>query len=57
MPNTCITSKNIFYLNAPEGFGRSRLAAKDEQCLGVPVTARNWKTVRKLLEMAGAEAI
>ena len=46
--------KDIFYLYAPEGIGRSKLAAKAEQCLGVPATARNWNTVRKLLEMAGA---
>jgi uncharacterized protein (DUF1697 family) len=47
--------ENIFYLHAPEGIGRSRLAAKVEQGLGVPVTARNWNTVRKLLEMVGEE--
>jgi len=55
MPSTYITSKNIFYLYAPEGIGRSRQAAKGEQGLGVPVTARNWNTVRKLLEMVGEE--
>jgi uncharacterized protein (DUF1697 family) len=40
-----------FYLYAPDGIGRSRLAAKVEQSLGVPVTARNWNTVSKLLSM------
>ena len=44
--------RSTFYLHAPDGIGRSKLAAKVEQCLGVPVTARNWNTVRKLLEMA-----
>lgn len=43
--------ENVFYLYAPEGIGRSKLAAKVEQKLGVPVTARNWNTVQKLLEM------
>lgn len=43
----------IFYLFTPEGVGRSKLAAKVEQCLGVPVTGRNWNTVRKLLAMVG----
>ena len=43
--------KNVFYLYAPDGIGRSKLAAKVEQCLGVPVTARNWNTVSKLVAM------
>lgn len=42
----------VFYLYAPEGIGRSKLAAKVEQSLGIPVTARNWNTVSKLLSMA-----
>jgi uncharacterized protein (DUF1697 family) len=42
---------NIFYLYAPDGIGRSKLAAKVEQKLGVEVTARNWNTVNKLFEM------
>jgi uncharacterized protein (DUF1697 family) len=42
----------IFYLHAPEGVGRSRLAAKSEQLLGVPLTDRNWRTVSKIWEMA-----
>ncbi len=43
----------VFYLHAPDGVGRSRLAAKVESLLGVPATARNWRTVLKLAEMAG----
>jgi uncharacterized protein (DUF1697 family) len=43
---------NIFYLHAPDGIGRSRLAASTERLLGVPMTDRNWRTVCKLLEMA-----
>jgi uncharacterized protein (DUF1697 family) len=43
--------KNIFYLYAPDGIGRSKLAARVEQALGVPVTARNWNTVSKLIAM------
>jgi uncharacterized protein (DUF1697 family) len=42
---------DVFYLYAPEGIGRSKLAAQVERQLGVPVTARNWRTVTKLLEM------
>jgi uncharacterized protein (DUF1697 family) len=44
--------KNIFYLYAPDGIGRSRLAARVEKALGVPATARNWNTVNKLVAMA-----
>lgn len=44
-------NKNIFYLYTPDGIGRSKLAAKVEQCMGVPVTARNLNTVSKLIAM------
>ena len=42
----------VFYLHAPDGIGRSRLAANAEKLLGVPMTGRNWRTVRKIMEMA-----
>lgn len=44
----------VFYLHAPEGVGRSKLAANSEKLLGVPMTDRNWKTVCKVMEMAGS---
>ena len=44
----------VFYLYAPEGIGRSKLAAKVERALGVPATARNWRTVSTVLEMGTA---
>ena len=44
----------VFYLYAPEGVGRSKLAASRERLLGVPMTDRNWNTVCKLQEMATA---
>ncbi|MEW5959856.1 MAG: DUF1697 domain-containing protein, partial [Chloroflexota bacterium] len=43
---------NVFYLHAPAGIGRSKLAARVEKALGVAVTARNWRTVCKLVAMA-----
>ncbi len=43
---------NVFYLHAPAGVGRSKLAANAEKLLGVPMTDRNWKTLRKVWEMA-----
>ncbi len=42
----------VFYLHAPEGIGRSKLAANAEKLLGVPMTDRNWRTVCKIREMA-----
>ena len=44
----------VFYLHAPDGIGRSKLAAGVEKCLGVPATARNWRTVEKVLQLATA---
>ncbi len=44
----------VLYLYAPEGIGRSKLAAAVEQCLGVAVTARNWNTVAKLQQLCEA---
>jgi len=41
----------VFYLYAPDGVGRSKLAANIESCLGVATTARNLNTVNKLQEM------
>jgi uncharacterized protein (DUF1697 family) len=43
------------YLRYPNGSGRSKLTgAWFERQLGVRATARNWSTVTKLLELAGA---
>ncbi len=44
--------QDVFYLHAPDGIGRSKMAAKVEKALGVPATARNWRTVQKVLELA-----
>ena len=43
---------NAFYLHAPGGIGRSKLAAKVDKCLGVETTARNWRTVTKVSALA-----
>lgn len=42
----------VFYLHAPDGIGRSKLAAQAEKSLGVAATARNWRSVCKILTMA-----
>jgi uncharacterized protein (DUF1697 family) len=44
----------IFYLHTPDGFGTSRLAGRAERLLGVEATARNWRTVTTLVDMANA---
>ncbi len=42
----------VFYLHAPGGVGRSKLAARVEKSLGVAVTARNWRSACKIMAMA-----
>jgi uncharacterized protein (DUF1697 family) len=42
----------VFYLHTPDGFGTSRLASRAERLLGVDATARNWRTVTTVLQMA-----
>jgi len=42
---------DVFYVFAGDGAGRSKLIARAEKLLGASATARNWKTVQKLLEM------
>jgi len=49
-----LLAEHVFYLHAPEGVGRSKLAANSEKLLGVPMTDRNWQTVCKVMEVAGS---
>lgn len=44
----------VFYLHAPDGIGRSKLAERAERALGVPMTMRNWRTVCAIRDMAKA---
>ncbi|PWK65803.1 DUF1697 domain-containing protein [Aminobacter sp. AP02] len=43
---------DILYLHAPDGLGSSKFAEILPRTLKVPGTARNWRTVLTLLEMA-----
>lgn len=43
----------IFYLWTPDGFADSVLRSRIERCLGVPATARNWRTVNELQKLLG----
>lgn len=47
-----VLGKRVFFLHAPDGIGRSKLAARAEKLIGVDATARNWRTVSKLVELA-----
>lgn len=42
----------VFYLHAPEGIGRSKLAARMEKLLGAPATGRNWRSLVRILALA-----
>jgi uncharacterized protein (DUF1697 family) len=44
-------SDEAFYLFAPEGVARSKLATNVDKCLGVSSTARNFNTLFKLRDM------
>ena len=46
-----LLTDSAVYLYAPDGTGRSKLAAGMEKCLGIQATARNWRTVCKIGEM------
>jgi len=43
---------NVFYLHAPNGVGRSKVATNAERLLGVVMTGRNWRTVCAIIAMA-----
>jgi len=45
----------VFYLHAPDGIGKSKLAERAERLLGVEATARNWRTVREVLALASGK--
>lgn len=46
--------EHLFYLYAPEGIGRSKLAVNVEKALAVNATARNWRSVNKILALASS---
>jgi len=46
-----VLTEKVFYLHAPEGIGRSKLAERFGRGWQVTITARNWRTVTKLMEL------
>ncbi|HWK66666.1 MAG TPA: DUF1697 domain-containing protein [Rhizobiaceae bacterium] len=49
-------TEGVLYLYTPDGFGRSKLAESLDRILRVPLTARNWRTVQTLMDMADKAA-
>jgi uncharacterized protein (DUF1697 family) len=47
-----VLAGRVLYVHTPDGFGVSKLAARIEKLLGVPATARNWRTVTKMLALS-----
>jgi len=53
-PEDFTVKGDAFYLKAPDGLGHSAFAALIARTLKMPGTARNWRTVMALAEMAKA---
>ncbi|MEU9857635.1 DUF1697 domain-containing protein [Streptomyces sp. NPDC047974] len=56
-PEAFALGDRVMYLHTPDGLGRSKLAEtvmRPSLNKGVVATARNWNTVRKLVEMTAA---
>jgi uncharacterized protein (DUF1697 family) len=51
-----VLSDSCCYLHTPDGLAKSKLAERAERLLGVAATARNWRTVGKLLQLVLADA-
>jgi len=47
-----LLATKVLYLHTPDGLGKSKLAERLERLLGVQATARNWRSVMKILEIA-----
>jgi uncharacterized protein (DUF1697 family) len=46
----------VVYLHAPDGYGKSKFAARMERACGTPMTVRNWRTVEALWGLANLPA-
>ena len=50
-PEKFVVGNGVVYLYAPAGFGTSKFAAGMDKACGVPMTARNWRTIESLMQM------
>ena len=53
LPEEFAVRGSEIYLHLPNGMGRTKLPGYLDRRLGIPTTVRNWKTVNKLVELAG----
>ena len=52
-PEELLIGRNELFIYFPNGMGRPKLSmAAVERAIQMPMTSRNWNTVRKLIEMA-----
>lgn len=51
-PEAFVVTGREVYLHLPDGFGVAKLPKALSRAFGTPETARNWRTVLKLLELA-----
>ena len=51
---SCTFSGSHIYLHAPQGIAPSKFAKGIDRVIHMPTTARNWRTVTKLAELASA---
>jgi uncharacterized protein (DUF1697 family) len=49
-----VLKNGVLFLYTPDGFGRSKLAATLEKLIGIAATARNWRTITQLCQLADA---
>jgi uncharacterized protein (DUF1697 family) len=55
-PDECVVHGRELYLRCPNGLSRTKFTtAYLDRSLGTITTIRNWRTTKKLLEMAGTE--
>ena len=53
LPEEFVIRGSDLYLHLPNGMARTKLPAYLDRQLGIPTTIRTWKTVTKLLDLAG----
>jgi uncharacterized protein (DUF1697 family) len=48
----CVLSGQVIYLHTPKYLSGSRLATRVDRIVGVPTTARNWRSILAIRDMA-----
>eukprot|EP00040_Diaphanoeca_grandis_P015699 m.80424 g.80424 ORF g.80424 m.80424 type:complete len:245 (+) comp25310_c1_seq1:131-865(+) len=50
--DSCVLIDDVLYVHTPNGFGNSKFARSLAKGLNRPATARNWRSVNKILDLA-----